>query len=312
MARAVLGHDERTRGLVDQRKHPDLSWVEPHDEGEAIKVEHIRDLLHALTLAPVESRQRVAVVNDAHLMTDGGKNALLKTLEEPNPSVVIILIAPSEDRVLPTIASRCQMLHLRPAPIEAVESALASRGVIAEHAAFIARLSRGRVGWALRTAQDDGGLAQRRQHLDDLRWLLSANRTQRFTYAEKLARASVAEVSQTLDDWLLLWRDVTRQAGQSSQTNDEAREAHEAHEAHETLINVDQRDWIAQLAEVLSPRQSTALMRCIRDTVHYLTRNVNARLALDVLMLKLPHVQQAQKHGQIQSQAESKSQSEQD
>src|SRR5262245_21821095 len=91
-ARAVLGHDARARALVDQLRHPDLSWVQP--DGDSIKVEPVRELLHTLTLAPVESRHRVAVIDQAQLITDSGKNAILKTLEEPNPSVVIILIAP--------------------------------------------------------------------------------------------------------------------------------------------------------------------------------------------------------------------------
>jgi DNA polymerase-3 subunit delta' len=158
-ARAVLGRDERTRALVDRLKHPDLTWVEP--DGDTIKVEPIRDLLHTLTLAPVESRHRVAVVNESHLITESGKNAILKTLEEPNPSVIIILIAPSVDTMLPTIASRCQILNLRPAAIRTIEDALVQRGVTGDRAHFIARLSRGRVGWALRAIQDETLLEER-------------------------------------------------------------------------------------------------------------------------------------------------------
>ncbi|PJF46530.1 MAG: AAA family ATPase [Chloroflexi bacterium] len=276
LARALLGHTDRARALVTQRRHPDLLWVEPADEGEAIKVEQIRELLHALTLAPVESRYRIAIINDAHRSTESSQNAILKTLEEPNPSVVIVLTAPNTDTLLPTIVSRCQPLNLRPAPVRAVEEALLARGVASARAALIARLSRGRIGWALRAIEDDALLEARAEHLKDLRILLTAGRTQRFAYAEKLTRAELSQVVQTLEDWLWLWRDVARATGRAA--------------SPEALVNADQHDWIAQLANALSIAQVATLLRAISQTLQYLDRNVNPRLALDVLLLKLPRL----------------------
>lgn len=276
LARALLGYDERSRALVEQRRHPDLLWVEPAGDGEAIKVEQIRDLLHALTLAPVESRHRVAIVKDAHALTDSSQNALLKTLEEPPPSAVIVLTAPNTDRLLPTIVSRCQTLSLRPAAARAIQEMLLSRGVAPDRAALLARLSRGRVGWAMRAVADDAVLTARAERLNDLRALLSANRTQRLAYAEKLARAEPSVITQTLEDWLLLWRDVARAAG------------------HETppdaLVNGDQHEWVTQLARTLAISQIAALLRAIGQTLQYLDENVNPRLALDVLLMKLPRL----------------------
>lgn len=271
MARALLGHDERTRRLVDQNKHPDLTWVQP--AGDSIKVDQVRELIHALTLAPVESRQRVAIIDQAHLMTDNGKNAILKTLEEPNPSVVMILIAPSVDSVLPTISSRCQVLNLRPAPITDIEQALIERGLGSERAEFIARLSRGRAGWALRAIEDESLLEARSQRLDNLMTLIGSNRTARFAFAEKMARAETEEIAATLEEWLLLWRDVTRVAG-----GDDAN----------LILNTDRRDAIAAFAEQTDPAAALAMQRAISETQQHIDRNVNARLALDVLLLKMP------------------------
>ncbi len=272
-ARAVLGHDERTRRLIDQNKHPDLTLVQP--DGDSIKVEQVRELLRALTLAPVESRRRVAIIDQAHLMTDSGKNAILKTLEEPNPSVVMILIAPSVDAVLPTISSRCQVLNLRPAPITDIEQALIERGLGSERAEFIARLSRGRVGWALRAIDDESLLEVRRQRLDDLQALLGGNRTARFAFAEKLARADAEVIDATLEEWLLLWRDVTRVA---------------AGDAIERILNVDRREVIVALAEQIDVAGASAMQQAVGETRKQIDRNVNARLALDVLLLKLPRL----------------------
>lgn len=272
-ARALLGHDERTRKLVDANKHPDLAWVQP--DGDSIKVEQVRELLHALTLAPVESRQRVAIIDGAHLMTDSGKNAILKTLEEPNPSVVMILIAPSVDSVLPTISSRCQVLNLRPAPITDIEQALIERGQGSERAEFIARLSRGRAGWALRAIADESLLEARQQRLDDLRILLGSNRTARFAYAEKSAKRDADEIDATLEEWLLLWRDVTRVAGGDNV---------------DLILNIDRRDAIVTLAEQTDAATASAMQHAISQTRQHIDRNVNARLALDVLLLKMPRL----------------------
>jgi DNA polymerase-3 subunit delta' len=272
-ARAVLGRDERTRALVDAMRHPDLSWVQPDGDSDSIKVEPVRELLHTLTLAPVESRHRVAVIDQAHLITDSGKNAILKTLEEPNPSVVIILIAPSVESVLPTISSRCQVLNLRPVPVSEIKAALRGRGVASDRAAFIARLSRGRVGWALRAIEDETVLEERKQRLDDLLDLMTSNHTKRFTYAEKLARADSSEVEATLNEWLLFWRDVTRLAGGESNAD---------------LLNADYRDDIARIAESVDPVSASAMLRGLSETMQHIDRNVNTRLALDVLLLKMP------------------------
>jgi DNA polymerase-3 subunit delta' len=191
--------------------------------------------------------------------------------------VVIILTAPSVESVLPTVASRCQILNLRPAPIPAIEAALIARGTPRERAEFIAQLSRGRAGWALRAAGDESLLAERRRRLDDLRSLLTGNRTQRFAYAERLGRADAAEVGEVLTYWLLYWRDVSRLAsGRDGQAK---------------VVNVDYRTDIEHLAERLGAAVASTLMRAVSETMRNIDRNVNARLALDVLLLRLPHLE---------------------
>ncbi len=79
-----------------------------------------------------------------------------------------------------------------------------------------------------------------------------------------------------LEDWLLLWRDVARAASPGTQL--------------EGLVNADRREWIIQLAGTLSMPQIVALLRATSQTLQHLDRNANARLALDVLLLKLPRL----------------------
>jgi DNA polymerase-3 subunit delta' len=264
----------RTRRLVQSNKHPDLTWI-GSEEG-SIKVEKIREMLHALTLAPIEGRYRVAVADDAHLATDGSKNAILKTLEEPNQSTVIIMIAPSTDGVLPTITSRCQVLNLRPVAIHDIAEALAGRGVDATKASFVAQLARGRPGWALRATESDELLADRAQRIAELEELISANRTRRFAYAETLAKADAETLQAVLEEWLLFWLDVVR-------ANDSMERSH-------ALQNVDRADSIRRIAERVATIEAVRMVRAVINTLRYVQKNASARLALDVLMLKMPVV----------------------
>lgn len=282
-ARALLSREAadpaRAAALVDRLKHPDLFWVEPEAGETSIKVEQVRALLHALMLSPVEGRFRVAVINDAHLVTDGGQNAILKTLEEPNPAAVIVLVAPQAGALLPTIVSRCQVLNLRPAPAAEVEQALLARGAVSGKAHLLARLARGRPGWALRALSDDELLAARAQRLADLRAVLAANRTARFAYAETMSKAGSQAARSVLDEWLWYWRDVARAA--SDPAGDPPAGA---------LLNIDCAESIAEVARRVSPAGAVRATQAIMRAMVALEQNANPRLTFDALLLQLPSV----------------------
>jgi len=100
---------------VKRGAHPDVHLVRP--EGAAgYLTEQIRDIIRDVNLTPVDGRNKIYVVSDADLFNDAAANAFLKTLEEPPDDVVIILMAHSFDAVLPTIASRCQVVRFRRIP----------------------------------------------------------------------------------------------------------------------------------------------------------------------------------------------------
>src|SRR4030043_929834 len=75
-------------------------------------------LHHTLSLAPYEARYRVALILRFEEAHTNAANAMLKTLEEPPPQVVVILTAKSVESLLPTIVSRCEVLKLRPLSVD--------------------------------------------------------------------------------------------------------------------------------------------------------------------------------------------------
>ena len=201
--------------LVTSGNHPDLRWIEP--EGQALKIAQVRELTRQLSLAPLEGRWKIAVLDRFETATPGAANALLKTLEEPPPSVILVLLAQQAEALLPTIVSRCQVISLRPVPRSLIEQALIKRwGVTAERARLLSHLCGGRLGWAISASTSPDYLEHHNQKLDDLVRLLHSNRVARFIYAESLARQAPESILEDLELWTGWWRDVLLLASHSS------------------------------------------------------------------------------------------------
>lgn len=88
--------------------HPDFAFLEV-DSKEEMGVEALRSFISKLSTRPFVGSHTVAIINNAHLLNAHSSNALLKTLEEPSPSTIIILVA--SHQMLPTVMSRCQLLR---------------------------------------------------------------------------------------------------------------------------------------------------------------------------------------------------------
>ena len=117
--------------------HPDLIVVAKPAEKSEIPVQLLigagdkrmrEGLCHDISLKPFMGGRRVAIIDDADHLNEEGANCLLKTLEEPPPRSVIILISTSVDRQLPTIRSRSQIIRFRPLAKEQVASLLLAEG----------------------------------------------------------------------------------------------------------------------------------------------------------------------------------------
>jgi DNA polymerase-3 subunit delta' len=256
--------------LIAAGNHPDMRVVTP--DGASIKIDQIRALQHDLALSPVEARFRVAIIDGMELATTEAANALLKTLEEPPAYVVLALIAPEPENLLPTIVSRCQPIPLRPLAVDQVRQALASQwNADAQQADLLAHLAGGRLGWAVGALQDETVLQTRATRLDDLVRLTGAKRVERFAYAEEMAGNQAAALD-TLTLWETWWRDVMLLAAQSQTA----------------LVNTDRLSTLKQHAERFGAARARAALAAIARAVWQIKHNANARLTLEVLLLDLP------------------------
>lgn len=255
-------------------QHPDLSLVQAEHEGEVLRIDQVRELQHRLSLAPYEARYRVALILRVEEANTNTANAMLKTLEEPPPQVVVILTAKSVESLLPTIVSRCEVLRLRPLSIEETSTGLQTlRGVPKEEADRLAHISGGRPGYALRLFDEPRLFEQRHSWLETLLRLLASSRAERFAFA-RVSVDNIDELRSELQVWLTFWRDVLISAAGITSA----------------LTNLDYSTSIAQLAEEIGLQKAQFFVNAIESTMERIDRNVNPRLALEVLLMDYPRI----------------------
>lgn len=138
----------RTLRLAMARTHPDLVVVEA-EGATSLGVDQAREVVRRASLRPVESQRTVFLFPEAGTMTESAANALLKTLEEPSPRAIFLLVAESEDDFPPTVASRCRTVQMGRVPLPEMVDALVALGVEEEKANGLAVVAGGRPGLAL-------------------------------------------------------------------------------------------------------------------------------------------------------------------
>lgn len=177
--------------------HPDFSIIDQNGE---IVVEQVRDFTERLSLKPFVAEKKVAVINNAELLNPQSANALLKTLEEPSASSVIILVG-DKNRLLPTVRSRCLIIHMQ----------LFSRQQLREFARDqdfkisddVLDLSFGLPAELLNLAKNESSVVARQEQIGRWQDLKSLAKAERLLGIGELGDLEGQELSDLLSVWLL-------------------------------------------------------------------------------------------------------------
>lgn len=250
--------------------------VEEAEGHKELRLEQVQEALRMASLLPYEGRWRVFIVDGAEQLNDEAANTLLKSLEEPPPRVLWLLLTTDEERVHATVRSRCQRLAFRPLSPEQVAAYLQERHQAPrEQAILLGRLARGALGWAIHALQDPAVLEARTRTLDRLVSMTSASLQDRFAYASELAGLVPRErtaLRDTLDLWASWWRDILLLLTGAPQA-------------------VWNQDRLAELREHVPSFRAAEVARMVQLILRakqHLDMNVNPRLALEHLMLRVP------------------------
>lgn len=253
--------------LIARDAHPDVrALVRPADR-KNVGIDEIKELREDAALKPLEARHKVYLLRDAEDLSEPAANALLKTLEEPPPRVVLVLTTADASLLLPTVVSRCQHLRLRPVPWATVVAECTAAGAPPDAAERLATLAGGRLGWALRALREPTVLAAREQQLAQLAAALRGTRLERLRLAATLAESWSAQ-PDGVRDALATWRDWWRACLHASLGG--------------AAAPADGPDCAFDVATAWP-----ALAR-VQQALDDLDANVNPRLALDGLLLALP------------------------
>jgi DNA polymerase-3 subunit delta' len=134
---------------IEQGNHPDFSLLRPEGKSGVYAIDSIRALIDASLSSPYEAKRKVFVLEYAERMQPASANALLKTLEEPSPHSLFILLSSAPQEILPTILSRCVQLSFQPVPEKEIARLLEAKGLSAQ----FAKLAQGSVGRAFELAE---------------------------------------------------------------------------------------------------------------------------------------------------------------
>jgi len=147
---------------ITAQNHPDFLLVTP-DKG-MIRIEKVRNVQSFFRYAPVEGKQRVVLIDDAHLMNRAAQNALLKTLEEPPSGRILLLISDKPALLLPTVRSRCRRMRFGPIPVADLAAILErEKGISSERARLLAAMSGGSLSKA--QGMDSKGFSALREEM---------------------------------------------------------------------------------------------------------------------------------------------------
>ncbi len=265
---------------IDGENHGDVQWVRPESRSRIITIEQIRDLSRQVNLKPNEAEFKVAVVVAADRLKTEAANAFLKTLEEPPPKSVLVLLTTDPSRLLETILSRCLRLNFGGAGAQQLDAAqLAWLAQFSDLAADETKslLSRYRLMDALlrRLAELKTEVEKRLSERSPLQRYEDADKDLRERWEDELTAAIEADYRRRRGELLLSvqwWlRDIwllCLHAGPAS-------------------LSFPQLAGSARVAQRLSPQQALENLGTLEQIQRFLHTNVQESLALEVGLLKL-------------------------
>jgi len=270
----------RSCAKIEHDNHADVHWVRPESKSRVILIEQMRELTREMHLKPTEAEYKVAIIVAADRLNANAANAFLKTLEEPPPRSVLILLSIEPQRVLETVLSRCLRLSF------AGESAARLDGGQLEWLASFSDMAAGgersllgRYRLLDALMQRLAGMRERVEHELTARSPLEryedAEKELREKWEEELKAAIEAEYRRQRSGALLAvqwWlRDVWLQSLNVGRE----------------LLSFPELPGVTKAAGRITPRQALQNLRVMEQTQRLLHTNVQEALALEVGLLKL-------------------------
>ncbi len=251
--------------------HADVDIIVKEDGKRDITIDQIRRLQHKLSLKSFLTKYKIAIIDEADNLNEESANALLKTLEEPTPQTLIILIAEHRDSLPATIISRCQQIQFNLLPSFQIENWLILKETPKQEANIITRLSLGRPGQAVTYLNNKTLLNQRLQKIKQLIDIINGTLNDRFHIVNTLITEinnDESDMSELLSGWISFFRDIIL-----------------CRISSHFIINLTSQATINSLSKNFGPHQLQAIISVLLQTKKMLSQSINPRLALENCVL---------------------------
>ncbi len=240
---------------IENLLHPDFLLIEPdHSVSRKISIEEIRLLKEKLSVTS-SGKYKIAVVDNAHRLTQEAQSALLKLLEEPQGRKIIILVSEFPEVILSTIRSRTQLVHFHLVGEEEIESVLKSASLTKKEKEILMLIGKGRPGVIYQYLNNKDLLKENEKFLEDLLELKKSPLFKRFQYAKTLKDSEKKE--KVLSVWLAFLRKTLLEGSVNSNS-------------------------------LWNTQHLIKLIKLLENIIHlFSTTNINQRLALEIFFLEL-------------------------
>ncbi|MFA6409961.1 MAG: DNA polymerase III subunit delta' [Candidatus Buchananbacteria bacterium] len=261
---------------INSQIHPDVYWLKREinektgKKKKNISIEQVRELQNKLSLHSFLDTYKIAVIADAQTLSQEAANSLLKTLEEPSPKTIIILLATNSAELPATIISRCQLIKFYPVDPKDIFDHLIDLKVERKKAKTLTALSFGRPGVALNYFLAPEKYEAFEEQIQEFVSLIKSGNIERFKMISEIIESHDAdELKEILAVWTKVIRDLLLlRIG-----------------AQDFISNLNLFSELEQVAKVYQSKDLIENLKKINQAKRYLSANVNPKLALENLVL---------------------------
>ncbi len=243
----------------DIQNNIDLTIISPDEDEKQITIEKIRDLEKKMALYPHSAKYKITIIEQAEKMNKSAANALLKTLEEPSKTAILILLASDSKNILDTIKSRCQVIKFLPVQKSLLEKFLENKIESKEEIEKIIEMSGYRPGKIIEFVNDKNKIREAEENMKRIYGITEKNTSEKLNEAENISKKEINEIVSVLNLLVIyLRRSLIKEYKNNS------------------CINKDNLLKIKKRIELVG-----------RTKENLLTKNVNTKLAVENLFLGL-------------------------
>ena len=258
---------------VQSGNQPDIIYVR-HERPNSIGVEDVRSQVNSdIAIMPYSSPYKIYIINEGEMLTDQAQNALLKTLEEPPAYAVLIILTTNLEALLPTILSRCVVLHMKPVQDGLVKEYLKKELMIPDYKADICvAFARGNIGRAKQLASSEDFENIRNEALSLVKNIRNMELHEVMAAVRKIGEYHQMNINEYLDVISIWYRDVLL----FKATNDTNH-----------LIFREEIQYIRKAADKSAYEGIENILKALESAKSRLHANVNFDLVMELLFITI-------------------------